>query len=136
MRLARRLARGCGELAGGPPLARAAVDVAHLYQLAGDDAESERLIALTRAAYARDPHLGYLWLYGSGTIPIELDLLEGRHDDALAKLDLLVEQGWSVSWRWEIEHNPIYDPVREHPRYRAIIERLERHVAEQRRLST
>lgn len=56
--------------------------------------------------------------------------------DALAKLDLLVEQGWSVSWRWEIEHNPIYDPVREHPRYRAIIERLERHVAEQRRLTT
>ena len=47
-------------------------------------------------------------------------------------LEALVDDGWSVSWRWEIQRNPIYDPVRDHPRYLAIVERLERHVAAQR----
>ena len=113
-------------------VARAAVDVAHLRQLAGDAAGADRLIDLTRAAHARDPYLGYLWQYGPGALQVELPLLQGRYEEALQALDALVEGGWSVSWRWEIERNPIYDPVRDHPRYRAIVERLERHVAAQR----
>ncbi len=113
-------------------LARAAVDVAHLRQMARDVAGAERLIDLTRAAHERDPYLGYLWLYGPGALQVELALLEGRHEAALEALEALVEGGWSVSWRWEIERNPIYDPVRDHPRYRTIVERLERHVVAQR----
>ena len=113
-------------------LARAAIDVAHLRQLAGDGAGADRLIELTRAAHARDPYLGDVWLYGPGALQVELPLLEGRHEQALQALEALVEGGWSVSWRWEIERNPIYDPVRDHPRYRTIVEGLERHVAAQR----
>ena len=113
-------------------LARAAVDVAHLRQVARDVAEAERLIDRTRATHEQDPYLGYLWLYGPGALRVELALVEGRHEAALEALETLVEGGWSVSWRWEIERNPIYDPVRDHPRYRTIVERLERHVVAQR----
>lgn len=116
-------------------LARAAVDVAWLRQRAGDDAGAQRLIDLTRAAHARDPHLGYLELYGPGALQVELALLEGRHEEALDALEALVGGGWIVSWWWEIERNPVYDPVRDHPRYRAIVERLERHVAAERALA-
>ena len=113
-------------------LARAATDLAHLRKMAGDVAAAERLIDLTLAAHDRDPYLGYLWLYGPGAVRVELALIEGRHEAALEALDALVDGGWSVSWRWEIERNPIYDPVRDDPRYRAIVERLERHVLAQR----
>ena len=100
-----------------------------------DPAGAGRLIDLTRAAHERDPHLGILLLYGPGAIQVELALLEGRHEAALEELEVLVDGGWSVSWRWEIQHNPIYDPVRKHPRYLAIVERLERHVAAERRIA-
>ena len=98
----------------------------------GDVAEAERLIDRTRATHEHDPYLGYLWLYGPGALRVELALVEGRHEAALEALETLVEGGWSISWRWEIERNPIYDPVRDHPRYRTIVERLERHVVAQR----
>ena len=43
----------------------------------------------------------------------------------------VVDTGWLVNWRWEIESNLIFDAVRGEPAYRHIIEKLEANTRRQ-----
>ena len=80
----------------------------------------------------REPRMQYLRLYGPGTALAEAAILEGRNEEALAALEQVVDTGWLVNWRWEIEHNPIFDAVREEPAYRRIVKKLENNTRRER----
>ena len=110
---------------------RAAVDLAHLRMASGDEAGAQALIRLVREALEHEPRMQYLRLYGPGTALAEIAILEGRNEEALVVLEQVVDTGWIVNWRWEIEHNPIFDAVRDEPAYRRIVEKLETNTRRQ-----
>ncbi|NKI34054.1 tetratricopeptide repeat protein [Wenzhouxiangella sp. XN79A] len=56
--------------------------------------------------------------------------LHGRHEQALVALEELVED-WRYYW-WGLDYYPEFAPIRDTPRFRALMERLERGVAEER----
>ncbi len=58
-------------------------------------------------------------------------LVAGDTDKALASIELQFEHGHIA--QWNINHRlPLYDPIREHPRYVAVRERYEIKLAELR----
>lgn len=57
--------------------------------------------------------------------------MKGEHDAALDALDELVDSGWRYYW-WVLDDVPEFEPLREHPRFLRMMERLEDGVAEQR----
>ena len=58
--------------------------------------------------------------------------METRTGEALDALEALVDGGWRTDWQWHLEANPIFDPIRDRPRYRRLIDRLERDTLRQR----
>ena len=62
---------------------------------------------------------GYEIPFFERDMPIELLMLEGRHEEALAALRELADSGRFISW-W-IEFEPIYSPVRDDPRFQQIV---------------
>lgn len=118
---------GWGEVVG------AAIDLAHLRMVAGDTAGAQVLIRLVREELTREPHLQFLRFFGPGTADAKLLILEQRNADALGSLEQVVDGGWLANWRYEIEYDPIFDPVRNEPGYRRIIEKLEAATLRQRK---
>jgi len=57
--------------------------------------------------------------------------MKGEYDAALTELEALVGSGWRYYW-WVIDDLPEFEPLFQRPRFKAMIERLERGVAEQR----
>ena len=113
-------------------LVRAAVDLANLRMVSDDEQGARALIRLVREALDREPRMQYLRLYGPGTALAEIAILEGRNEEALVALEQVVDTGWLVNWRWEIQSNPIFDAVRDEPAYHRIIGKLEASTRRQR----
>ena len=120
------------QICGFGELPRAAVDLAHARKMSGDEPGTAVLIRLVRESLAHEPRLQFARLFGPGTADAEIAILEGRNDDALAALERVVDTGWIANWRWEIEHNPIFDAVRDDVGYRRIIDKLEANTNRQR----
>jgi TolB-like protein/tetratricopeptide (TPR) repeat protein/DNA-binding winged helix-turn-helix (wHTH) protein len=57
--------------------------------------------------------------------------MRGDHDAALEELEQLVDGGWRYYW-WELDTLPQFALLADRPRFKALVERLERGVAEQR----
>jgi TolB-like protein/Flp pilus assembly protein TadD len=57
--------------------------------------------------------------------------MKGEYDAALTELEELVDSGWRYYW-WVIDDLPEFEPLFQRPRFKAMMERLERGVAEQR----
>ncbi|MBY6205480.1 tetratricopeptide repeat protein [Halomonas denitrificans] len=57
--------------------------------------------------------------------------LQGRDEDALDEFETLVRSGWRYYW-WGLESLPVFDRLRDHPRFRAALEALGDGVAAQR----
>jgi tetratricopeptide (TPR) repeat protein len=62
-------------------------------------------------------------------------LLDGRYDEALRFFEQYVDHGHWGDWHWfYVKDMPYWDPVRENPRYIALMSRVEELKAEQREL--
>ena len=59
-------------------------------------------------------------------------ILESRNEEALVALEQVVDTGWIVNWRWEIESNLIFDALRDEPAYHRIIDKLDANTRRQR----
>lgn len=70
------------------------------------------------------------WLV-AGFEPAWVHALNGDHDAALDVLEELVEDDWRYYW-WGLEYYPTFQPLVDHPRFRALQEKLEAGVREQR----
>jgi hypothetical protein len=58
-------------------------------------------------------------------------MLEGNEAAALDALEELVDQDWRYYW-WALKGQPEFAPLLDRPRFRALFERLESGVREQR----
>jgi len=116
---------GYGELTG------IAADLAHLRAASGDDAGSAALVRLVRSTLDRQPRMDDLRLFGFGAGP-RIAMLEGRHDEALRALEHLVDAGWIANWRFTLEHDSVWDPVREGGAFQRIVEKLAERTRTQR----
>jgi len=66
-----------------------------------------------------------------GIEPAFVHAHNGDYDAALDELEDLVEDDWRYYW-WGLEDYPTFAPIVEHPRFRALQEKLEAGVREQR----
>jgi tetratricopeptide (TPR) repeat protein len=107
-------------------LASAAVEFAHVYAAAGDADAAAALVARARGVFEFEPRAQALAQFRPFTTPIEILILENRHSEALDALEALVDSGWRANWQWHLVPNPIFDPLRDEPRFTRLIERLER----------
>ncbi len=117
---------GYGEVVG------AALDLATLRRALGDTSGALALISLVRAALEREPQMKFLRSFGPGVADAQLAMLEDRIPDALAALARDVDAGWIANWRFTLEHDPIWGPVRGDPAFLRIVEALEVRTRRQR----
>ena len=66
-----------------------------------------------------------------GFEPAFVHAFNGDFDAALDVLEQLVDNDWRYYW-WVLEPYPIFEPIADHPRFRALVEALEAGVREQR----
>ena len=65
-----------------------------------------------------------------GFEPAFVHAFNGDFDAALDVLEELVDNDWRYYW-WVLEPYPIFEPIADHPRFRALVEALEAGVREQ-----
>ena len=109
-----------------------AIDLAHLYQLAGQHHDADKLTASAVEAYDKP------W-FTSGSArawlaPARAEALAvgGDPQGALDELQRIVDQGWRIHWRWEMEMNPNFQSIRNAPRFQALIATIEADMSRQR----
>lgn len=93
--------------------------IAGLRQRSGDREGAQSLIGACRAVLSDAERQGRVLAYFEKDMPVELLVLEGRHDEALSELRRLTDSGRFISW-W-IGSEPIYEPVRDDPRFQSVV---------------
>lgn len=78
---------------------------------------------------ARVRNRGELWYLRSLSV---LYAMLGRDDDALTMLEKCVAQDFTVAMRQDLADDPAYLHLHSHPRYRAVVEQVERNAVAQR----
>ena len=58
--------------------------------------------------------------FGSLLADVRIQAIQGNQDQALALLQKAVDEGWRVSWRFEMEHDMALSSLRQTPRYAEI----------------
>ena len=108
---------------------RHAINLAHVYAKTGRVAESEALLNKAMNHIQTRPRLGWA---GYQVSDAEIYALQDRKNDALTALETAVDEGWRFNWRFWLEHSPNLETIRDEPRFKAVIAKLEADVAEQR----
>ncbi len=93
--------------------------IAGLYRQSGDPAAAQPILDRCRETIDNMSVEGYVPLFFERDMVVELMVLEGRYDDAIAELRTLADSGRFISW-W-IEFEPIYQPLRDDPRFQEIL---------------
>jgi hypothetical protein len=69
----------------------------------------------------------------SETRTAEIHALRGRGDDALDALERAEKNGSIyVFWQYRLIHNRIFDDIRDHPRFEALMQRVKAEMKRQR----
>jgi hypothetical protein len=105
-------------------------DLARALRAAGDDRGAENILAHLESIlnYFRD--LGYLVLESRFA---ELHALRGHNSDALDALEHAEKSGTLyLLWQYQLSHNRIFDEIRDHPRFVALVDRVKAEMQRQR----
>lgn len=108
---------------------RAAIDLALVYQLAGNT-DSASLILESTAAYLETRFR--LGLHGGYWISdVQVLALQGKSQQALAALKQAVEAGWRTMWWYYLGLDPNLNAIREEPEFKALEREIRLDVAAQ-----
>ena len=101
-----------------------AVDLASLWIHSGKTEQAEALLQAVITAFDQ-PYFA-TGSYVSWIVPAKAQALAllGRHEEAIAELQRIVDRGWRISWQWDTDLNPNFDSLRDDPRYQAIVDFL------------
>ena len=105
-----------------------AADLGLLLQRTGDPEKARGILERVVTAYDE------LYVRGAANYPLgiaNVDALAllGRHDEAIAMLQKLVDDGWRILWRWSTVKNPNHDSLRNIPEYQQLLADIERDLA-------
>lgn len=106
-----------------------APDLALLLQRSGQPELANRILASTLEWYENNVPDG-VYGYDFGIIKVELLVLLGRKDAAVAELQRAADAGWRHMWRYNINSANL-DAIRDAPEFQAILDRLEADMAAQ-----
>lgn len=108
----------------------AGLTAVHCMQQSGDEMQMGPLLAAISEFLERNRIKQGPWqVFG-----YERAALAALNDDtetALDELEDLIDSGWRYSW-WGMDRLPMFDDLRDHPRFRAALEALDEGVARQR----
>jgi TolB-like protein/Tfp pilus assembly protein PilF len=110
----------------------AAIDLALVLKMSGDDAGATRLLALSEAPIQDMPRLG---TNGFGIADVYIHALRGEKRKALLAWQTAVQAGWHGPWPfWRLarEHDENLSSIRNEPEFKAVFADIERDMAEQR----
>ena len=93
--------------------------IAGLYHQAGNNAAASPIIERCSETLNNMLDQDYIPSFYERDMPVELMMVEGRYDDAIAALRELADGGHFVSWWIEIEPN--YRPIYDDPRFQEIV---------------
>ena len=108
--------------------ARAAVDMAHAFRESGDAGRALALLDRADDFNARQNRLGFR---GSWIEDVRTAAIRGQQESALDALEAAVSEGWRNLWWFYLYHDPTLAPLRDHPRFLAIVDQLESERARQ-----
>jgi TolB-like protein/DNA-binding winged helix-turn-helix (wHTH) protein len=112
------------------PQSDAAPKLAHILIAAGKRQAGERLLAQTIQWIDAHPRYGLVGVYRSRAAAM---MLLGVKDQALSNLKAVIETGHERRiWWYLIEHDPVWEPVHNDPRFREIADFCRRAAREQR----
>jgi TolB-like protein/Flp pilus assembly protein TadD len=104
-------------------------DVVRALRAAGDDSGADNVLAHAETLQEWQREHGVV---ASETGAAELHALRGRSDDALDALERAEADGMIYAyWQYRLIHNRIFDDIRDHPRYTALIDRVEAEMQRQ-----
>jgi TolB-like protein/Flp pilus assembly protein TadD len=107
---------------------RAAIDVAGMLPLIGEDDRSRGLFAACREQIAQTIRTGF---HGFWVSDVQILALEGKTGGALAALRQAIDEGWRTDWRFFFYVDPNLDSIRDEPEFQAMLEEVKADMAAQ-----
>ena len=106
----------------------AAIDLAFVLMMTGDNDRAQRLLALSLDVVEATPRLG---IQGHGISEARIIALQGRTGPALAALRQAIDNGWRHEWWYHLEHDPTLETIRGESEFLAMIEDVQSDMAAQ-----
>jgi serine/threonine protein kinase/Flp pilus assembly protein TadD len=108
---------------------RAAIDLAFSLKQLGEDHAAEALLDAAEAHISTIPRLG---IRGFWVSDARILAIRGRRQACLQALKNAVGEGWRNLWRFYLYHDPVLEPFREEPEFKAIVAKIEAEMAKLR----
>ena len=96
------------------------IKLAYIYQRKGDDEIADDLLTAALPVARNAPRLGSA---GHGIRDVQILTLQGRTTEALDIMQLAIDEGYRGALaydNWALEEDPYLQPIREHPRFKAM----------------
>jgi len=107
---------------------RTVINLASLLQAMGRQSEAQQLLDRSEQYIKGIPRLGD---WGSAIDDARIQVLRGENEQALDSLRTAVDSGWRYYWRYYLEHDPIFEPLRSDPRFQGIVQEIRADMAAQ-----
>jgi TolB-like protein/class 3 adenylate cyclase/Tfp pilus assembly protein PilF len=106
----------------------AAIDLAAVLQLTGENERADSLFNNSLAYIQGKQQIGDS---GYGIRDVHIYALQGKTQQALTALRQAIDAGWRSNWRYDLEHNPNLDSIRNAPEFQTMLAEIKAEMAEQ-----
>jgi len=108
---------------------RAAIDLAYVLQLSGEQERADLLLEHS-LAYIRS-RISRLGFNGYDIADFQIYAIRGEKQRALTTLREAIDEGWRFRWWYNLEHNPNLESIRKEPEFQAMLIEIKADMAVQ-----